>query len=145
MPSTTPIRRVVSIGADSALYKEGAASEAITPGHVVQLTSTGTVKKNDVTGLAPILVAVENDIYGKGRDDAYATNDQVIYQHLRSGCEFDGWVSAGAAAIVVDDYITLAANGEVIKGLQATAIGRAREAVDNSGGGTAVRLLVAVN
>lgn len=144
MPSTAAIRRVVVIGPDKPIYKEGTATEAIIPGHVVQHPAAG-VKANDVTGLAPIMVAVENDIYGKGKDDAYAVGDTVIYQHLRSGCEWDALVSAGAAAIVVDDYITLAANGEVIKGVQATAIGRAREAVDNSGGGSAVRLLVAVN
>lgn len=144
MPSTAAIRRIVSKGPDKPLYKEGTATEAVTPGHIVQHLAAG-VKKNDVAGLAPVMVAVENDIFGKGRDDAYAVGDTVIYQHLRSGCEFDAWVAAGAAAIVVDDYITMVADGTVAKGVQATSIGRAREAVDNSAGGTAVRILVAVD
>lgn len=144
MPSTAAIRRIVSKGPDKPLYKEGTATEVIMPGRVVQHPAAG-VKANDVTGLAPVMVAVENDIFGKGRDDAYQVGDTVIYQHLRSGCEFDGWLAAGAAAVIVDDYITLTADGGVAKGTQATSIGRAREAVDNSAGGTAVRILIAVD
>lgn len=125
--------RVVVIGPDKPVYNEATATEAITPGMVVNRASATTVEANDVTGLSPVEVAVENDIFGGGLDDAYASGDTVISQTLRSGCEFMGLVAAGdSTAIVYNDYVTLAAGGYVAKGTQANAIGRARSATTGS-------------
>jgi hypothetical protein len=111
--------RVVVIGHNEALYKEANAAEAITPGHLIALNSSGNAIKHATAGPAAaaganaqglVRVAVEQDFFGKGIDDAYAANDQVIYQ------------------------TTITAN----------AIGRACEAVDNSGGGSAARIRIEV-
>jgi hypothetical protein len=138
--------RVVVIGPDTPDYKEADAAEAITPGHIVKLNSTAQAIKNTLADSpeTPVSVAVENDIFGKGIDDAYAVNERVIYQHLMAGCEFMALVAAAAPAIAFDDPIALAAGGTVKKGTEATSIGRARAAVDNSLGGTPVRLRVLV-
>jgi hypothetical protein len=146
--------RVVVIGNTYAIVKEADAAEAITPGHLISLNSTGQAIKHNVAGAAaaaggqfvgPVRVAEENDIFGKGIDDAYAIGDRVIYRELDTGCEFMALVAAGAPAIVYNDLIESAGNGTVRKGtVMANAIGRATEAVDNSGGGAAVRLRVEV-
>jgi len=137
--------RVVVIGPDKPVYNEADAAEAITPGHVVALNNLAKAIKNTAVDIVtPITVAVENDIFGKGLDDAYAINDRVIYQHLRAGCEFMALVPAAAPAIAFGDPISLVTGGCVAKGTLATAIGKARQAVDNSGGGSAVRLRVLV-
>lgn len=141
--------RVVVIGHNQALYKEVDAAEAITPGHVIDLNSSGKAIKNTTTGLGKnrqgVLVAVENDMFGKGIDDAYALNDRVIYQPLDRGCEFMALVAAGAAAIVYGDPIDLVSGGTVKKATDyTTAIGRAVAALDNSGGATPARLRVEI-
>lgn len=137
-------KRVVSIGAHEVQWKEAPAAAVIRPGSIVALNSAGALILNATTGLGAVRVAAENDIFGKSIDDNWAVGETVLYGHLESGMEFNGLVPAAAAAIVIGDYITFDAAGGVIKGVQATAIGQAKEAVDNSAGGSAVRLLVAV-
>lgn len=142
--------RVVVIGPAQAIYYEADAAEAITPGHVIKLNGTGGAIKNTVAGAATtakanqVMVAVENDIFGKGIDDAYAIGDRVIYQHLQAGHEFMGLVPAAAGAIVFDDYVTTDGAGGIVKGDVNNAIGKARLAVDNSAGASAARIRVHV-
>jgi hypothetical protein len=146
--------RVVVIGNNEALYKEADAAEAITPGHLITLNASGQAIKHATAGAAaaagaqftgPVRVAVEQDFFGKGIDDAYAVNDRVLYQPLDTGCEFMALVAAAAPAIAYNDLVESAGNGTVRKTvIAANAIGRATEAVDNSGGGAAVRLRVEV-
>ena len=143
-------KRVIAIGPDKPIYNERTATEAITPGMLVNSVASGTVEMNDLTGdgNGMVEVAVENDIFGKGLDDAYAANDTVISQLLTPGCEFNGLVPSGslggANVIVYDDYITSYAGGLLAKGTRANAIAMAREALDNSGGSAAARLRVVV-
>jgi hypothetical protein len=146
--------RVVVIGHNEALYKEANCAEAITPGHLVTLNSSGYLIKHATAGPAAsagvntqgiVRVAVEQDFFGKGIDDAYAANDQGIYQPLDTGCEFMALVAAAAPAIAYNDLVESAGNGTVRKTtVIANAIGRACEAVDNSGGASPVRLRVEV-
>ena len=136
--------RVVVIGPDKPIYSEAAAGEAITPGHVVSIRQAGdnveAIKNTRTEVTVPMMVAVENDIFGKGIDDAYAVGDTVIYQHLRAGCEFMATVPVGAPAIAFDDPLTPDASGNLVKGTEATAVARARTVVDNSGGTTPARV-----
>jgi hypothetical protein len=146
--------RVVVIGHNQALYKEADAAEAITPGHLIALDSTGKAIKHNVAGPAAaaganiqgmVRVAVEQDFFGKGIDDAYALNDRVVYQPLDTGCEFMALVAAAAPAIAYNDYVESAGNGTVRKTtILANAIGRATVALDNSAGGSPARLRVEV-
>jgi hypothetical protein len=146
--------RVVVIGHNEALYKEANAAEAITPGHLIALNSSGNAIKHATAGPAAaaganaqglVRVAVEQDFFGKGIDDAYAANDQVIYQPLDTGCEWMALLAAGATAVGYNDLVESAGNGTVRKTtITANAIGRACEAVDNSGGGSAARIRIEV-
>jgi hypothetical protein len=141
--------RVLQKGARDVQYNEADAAEAITPGHLVKLNASAKAIKNTVAGVAAaqgfaVMVACENDNFGGGIDDAYAVDDRVLYAHLKSGDEFYGLVPAAAAAIAFDAYVTSDGAGGIIVGTAANAIGRARTAVDNSGGGSPARLLVVV-
>lgn len=146
--------RIVVIGHNQALHKEANCAEAITPGHLVTLNGSGALIKHNVAGPAAaaganaqgiVRVAVENDFFGEGIDDAYAVNDQGIFQPLSTGCEFMSLVAAAAPAIAVNDLVESAGNGTVRKTtIVANAIGRAVEAVDNSAGASPVRLRVEV-
>lgn len=138
--------RIVVIGPDKPVYNERTATEVITPGMLVNPVDATSVEKNDLTGDGNdmVEVAVENDIFGKGVDDNYAIGDTVISQLLRTGCEFMGLVAAGAGAIAYDAYVTMAAGGFVAVGTRANAIGKARQAVDNSGGANPARIRVVV-
>jgi hypothetical protein len=138
--------RIVVIGPDKPVYNEATATEAITPGMLVDRASSTTVEKNDVVGDGNkrVEVAVENDIFGGGIDDAYASGDTVLSQLLTPGCEFFGLVDAAAAAITYDAYVTTIAGGFLGVGTQANAIAKARQAVDNSAGGSPARIRVQV-
>jgi hypothetical protein len=138
--------RVVVIGPDKPVYTEADAAEIITPGHIVQQNSAGKFIKNTVAANSEVspIVAVENDIFGKGIDDNWAVNDRVYAQHLRSGCEFMGIVAAAhASAINYNDPVTTAADGTIALGTAANMIGRARSAVAATPGTpTRIRVLV---
>lgn len=136
--------RVVVIGPDQPIYTERDAAEAITPGMIVQENASAQFIKNDRVGgtnnRVPVLVAVEDTLHGYGIDDVWASGARVVAQHLRSGCEFMALVPAAAAAIAYDDPLTTAADGVLVKGTEVNCVARARAAVDNSAGGTSVRL-----
>lgn len=138
--------RIVVIGPSQGQYNERTATEVITPGMLVNPVDTATVEKNDLVGNGnhQVEVAVENDIFGGGVDDDYAIGDTVLSQILMPGHEFMGLVDAGAAAIGFDAYVTAAAGGFVAIGTAANAIGKARSAVDNSGGGSPARIRIQV-
>lgn len=146
--------RVVVIGHNQALYKEAPVAEAITPGHLIALNSSGAMIKHNVAGPAAaaganaqgaVKVAVENDIFGDGIDDAWASGDQGLYQPLDTGCEFMALLAPAATAVAYGDLVESAGNGTVRKTtITANAIGRAVEAVDNSAGGSPARLRVEV-
>jgi hypothetical protein len=131
--------RVIANGSEDVQYKEAAAAAVIIPGQLVKLNSSAQAILNNVSGLGPVAVAVENDLFGRGLDDTWNVGDQVIYAYVDAGDEIQAVIPAGTPAIVFDDYLTPDALGNLIKGVQATAVARARQAVDNSAGGTYAR------
>jgi hypothetical protein len=131
------------------------ASAAITPGHLVAVASTGKVAVHAAAGLATRpLIAVENALIGKGISDAYAADDLVQCVHAQPGDVIYALVAAGAAAIVKGDKLSSAGDGTFKKAVTASQLtsgnytytpadvilAEADEAVDNSGGGAAVRI-----
>jgi hypothetical protein len=122
--------------------REAAAAGTITPGHLIQYNTAGAfvVQTNDQKPCSP-LVAVENDLVGDTISDNYVSGDYVQGEHLASGDEFLGLVAAGAAAIVRGDELASAGDGTIEKAVDAVnAIAVALEAIDNSAGGSAVRI-----
>ncbi|MGD9726391.1 MAG: hypothetical protein AB7L09_21610 [Nitrospira sp.] len=134
--------------------REALAAEAITPGHLISYNNAGKFIKHAVAaGNAAPLFAAENEVFGDEISVAYANNDNVLAWMCRAGDEVYALVAAAAAAIVVGDYLESAGDGTLRKVATAAATSQAMresirfqalEAVDNSGGGTAVRLAVLI-
>jgi hypothetical protein len=130
------------------LHGEAVANSPITPGMLLNARSDGKVEANaSATLVSAPMVAKENENFGKGIDDAYASGDNVEYVILDAGSEFQGLVAAAAAAIGLNDRLQPAAGGFLAKataGTEVNAIYRALEAVDNHLGASPARLLVQV-
>lgn len=97
--------------------KEFLANAALSPGHVLELMSTNKVRKNTRAALANGLrmVALEQEYNGTGITTAYAASDQVVAGIFRPGDEVTLRLAASAAAVVIGDYLELAADGTVRK------------------------------
>jgi hypothetical protein len=128
---------------------EASTSEVITPGHLVDFTTAALLRKHTVAGgLAAARFAIEQDYVGDGIDTAYAAGEFAKYINFPAGSEVNALVAAGAAAIVIGDPLESAGNGTLRKqaapGASDSVIGVAKIAVDNSGGGAAVRVIVEI-
>lgn len=139
------------------LRKEGIAGGAITPGMTVVLGSDGKFTAGPAAAAAPanktLLVAFENEltdhhqstppyspIAGSPIDVPYANNDRLYYGALDPGAEFYALVAAGAAAIVKGDSLEFN-GGYLRKATTGVVKAVALEAVDNSGGASAARII----
>lgn len=91
-----------------------AASEAITPGHLlVRFNNAGVVrlKKHATAGGAAVkLVATEQSMLNKGVDDAYAANDLVEASEFGTGASAWMFIASGQT-IVPGDLLESAGDG----------------------------------
>lgn len=135
------------------VFKEAAAGGAVTPGHLININSSGAfVVHGTAGGDAFPMFAVEDDIQGKDITDAYASGDQCFAVVPARGAEIYALVPAAASAIVVGDILESNGDGTLRKGAAAAVtatnlrriVARALEAVNNSGGGTPARIKVEV-
>lgn len=80
---------------------EAVANAAITPGHLVELMSTGKVRAHAGAGLsAEKAFAVEDDLQGKDIADAYSTSDNVQYNIMLPGDEVYALLADGETAVI---------------------------------------------
>lgn len=133
------------------LYGMGIQNEAvvtnaaITPGMLLARTATGVRPHNVAGEPATGAFAVENSAVGRSIGDTYAIGDQCIYKTFQPGSSVYALAHAGGAAITVGALLMSAGDGTLeLAGLSDIAIAQALEAVDNSGGATAVRIRVEV-
>lgn len=84
-------------------YEEGIASEAITPGMIIERTpGTGTPMDNEVQkhsvqgGRGELMIALEDALQGKSIDDDYSQGDVVGYNLALPGDEIYAFVEANA-------------------------------------------------
>lgn len=127
-----------------------AGAAGILPGHLVQETGTADVIVHGTAAVnAQRLFAQSNIANGGTIDTAYADNETVSYGAYHSGQEVNALVAASAAAIVVDDPLESAGDGTLRKAVADAAtdtvqrdsiVAYAIVDVDNSGGGTVVRI-----
>jgi len=131
-----------------------AAASAIVPGDLVEELAAGTVQEHSTAAAnAQKLFALTNLANGSDIDAAYAVGETTRYGAFSSGQEVFARVAAAAPAIVIGDALESAGDGTVRKAVADAAtdtaqrdaiVGYAIEAVDNSGGGTVVRLKIRV-
>lgn len=94
----------------SNVIEEWIANAAITPGMLVQLMSTGKVRAHaTANGNAIPMFALEDELQGKGIDDAYAAADPVQVWIPTRGDRVYALLSDGEN-VVIGDF--LASNGD---------------------------------
>jgi hypothetical protein len=117
--------------------REAVANAAITPGHLVELMSTGKVKVHATSdGWGAKMFAVEDDLQGNSIDDAYSTGAMVQYNVMSPGDEVFAILKNGENAAIGDKLIS-AGDGTLKEASSEidfdSIIGIALEAVDMSG------------
>ncbi len=92
---------------------EAIANAAITPGHLVELMTTGKVRKHaTAAGFAEKAFAVEDDLQGNTISDDYSTSGLVQYNIMRPGDEVYAFLKNGENASI-GDHLESAGNGEL--------------------------------
>jgi hypothetical protein len=111
----------------------------ILPGNIVKITNTGGVDlAGPVAVGTPLLIAVENDLYGKGVSDSYALNDLIQMEHLQSGDVVQVMAVAGAgfsAAVGTPLYLDASGTVSTAKGVNTLASFVALQALTIATGG----------
>lgn len=127
------------------IRKERMANANITPGHLVEVMSTGKLRVHATAGgHAQKAFAVENDLIGAGITTAYAAGAQVQYEVMERGAEVYALLANGqnvaiGAPLESAGDGTLRAYTPSSSGIDASnnVIAYALEAVDMSGSSAA--------
>lgn len=150
--------KTIAVSPGEMVEREADAAEAITPGHLVEVNSSGNLIKHNSAGVrAQKSFALENDIVGDGIGDAYSANDRAKYAIFSKGSEVLAWLSAGDN-VAIGDYLESNGDGLLRKVVdqnlnpsgapvleQENFIGIAREAKDLSvSGAVDSRILIEV-
>lgn len=99
----------------AGIRKERTANASITPGHLVEVMSTGKLRVHaSAGGHAQKAFAVENDLIGAGITTAYAAAAQVQYEVMERGAEVYALIANGQN-IALGDPLESAGNGELRK------------------------------
>lgn len=132
------------------IRKEGAlavGSADILPGQFVMRTghNFAGVTNGDAQQFEKA-VAVEQETFGTGIDEAYDTEgERVLYHVCPPGTEVFAWLAGGETANVGDRLQTLGAgNAGLLEVGAVVPMAVAMEAVDNSGSADPVRILVEI-
>ena len=138
-------RTVIALRGMPVIDEQEKALEALTPGHLVELTSTGVQKNTDDAANVAAAFVLERDESGQGIDVAYAIGDKVKVGVFRPGDRVYAFLASGQN-VAKGAYLTgntaglLTATG-VAAGVR---IARALEAKDTSGSapvaGTRIRV-----
>lgn len=136
-------------------YGGSPADATITPGDLIKRTSTGIIRHATAAGNAMPMFAVNAPDQNRGIDSDFASGEDVPWVIAPRGSQIYGVLAASAAAIVVGDYLEsngagglrkhtpqqVVETGSATTNIQANApIAIALEAVDNSAGGSKVRI-----
>lgn len=86
----------------SDVVNEYEAAAALYPGYLVELTSAGAVQAHSTAegNVVPKMFALEDELQGKGIDDAYAAGDQVQVWCPTSGDEVYAVLADGQTAAI---------------------------------------------
>ena len=134
--------------------QERLSSEAITPGHLVEINNNllrkhATAQGNAAAWFARESLTPDRSSAANPIDVAYASGETVRWIQARPGDLIYACAPASAPAIVAGDDLVSNGDGTVKKSVTgsittnvACIIGRAAEAVNNSGGSTTARIRV---
>jgi hypothetical protein len=131
------------------IRKEGEASAAITPGHLVEFGGANDLRVHSTSGgPARKAFALENDLIGDAIGDAYAAGATVQYGVFESGAEINAFLDGGENASKGDALVSAGDGSLRVQSTeveQDVIVAYAMEAKDNSAqsaGGTQLRIIV---
>lgn len=145
MASDTTPKTILLSG--HGIQREAIAAGAITPGMLIARNSDGEVAAHSVAGgLAQLSFAKEYDLTGKTIDDAYAADDQVVYEIVAPGSHVYALLATGEEVQTGDFLVSkgtgaLAALDDAVGGV---VIAQALEDVDNDPGTALARIRVEI-
>ncbi len=122
-----------------------AASEAITPGMLIERFAVGAVnrwRKSTLTGLANVCYALDHPMANKGVDDAYAAGDLVEALIAKPGDVV--WALIASGATIAFGAPLSDAGGGLVKAADGVTIAHALEAIPTPGTSTTTRLRIEV-
>jgi hypothetical protein len=106
MSITRHAPNTVYLGGPRTVINDLAASEAITPGHLIEKFNNAGVwrlRKHTGTSLAGSMYATEQSMLNKGVDDAYAANDLVEAVHGTPGTTIWALLASGQSIVFGND------------------------------------------
>lgn len=113
MPSNTDPKTILLVGTPTAYEATSAASTAITPGKLLEVTSDGEVQEHSTAGgNAQVAFARAEDYAGGGIDTAYAVGDNVAYYVGKSGDRFYAYL-ANTENVAIGDLLESDGNGDL--------------------------------
>ena len=116
----------------SDIQDEKTAAAVITPGALLEITSTGAVKEHaTAAGKHAFLFALEDELQGKGIDDDYVADDQVQVWVAGRG-DIVNALLEDESTIAIGDFVESNGDGKVQAVSGSYPIGVALEAVDLS-------------
>lgn len=137
--ATTP--KTITLSGDGIQHEAIVTDAVITPGMLVTRTATGIRPHNVAGGAVTPTFAIENANIGGDISDNYAIGATATFVTFQPGSVVYALAHAGGAAIAINALLKSGGDGTLeLAGDDEVAVARAREAVDNSGGGTAVRI-----
>lgn len=124
--------------------KEKVANAAITPGDLIELMSTGKIRRHStIGGQGQIAFALENDLIGKDLNTDYGAGEQCQYGVFESGAEVYAWLTINASC-AIGDFLESDGLGKLKASstpVEGSNIAIALEAV-TGGGGVAKRVRI---
>jgi len=154
MSQVTQVIQLTGGIAGEPVVRENKAAGTITPGDLIERITAGTVQRHGTAAVnSNKAFALPNIADGGTIDDDYTTGESVRYGLFHTGQEVNALVAAGAPAIVIGDELESAGDGTLRKALADAAtdtvqrdsiIAYAEVAVDNSGGGSIVRIQASI-
>jgi len=127
-------KRVIALLGQPIQNEDAAAAEAITPGMLVTLNSSGLLIKHATAGGATARnFAMERDEMGKGIDDVYAIGDTVKVGAFTQGMRVNAFLTTGNNA-GIGALLESTGTGALRLLSTGVAIARALEALNNTSG-----------
>ena len=139
---------IIVLGAGRALQFESKAAETnIYPGLFVEQSADGSFLRNNNAGAGvdgPLIIAIENSINGKTKDDVYANGETVYARALTTGMIVQCKLPANATNTPYGTPLEINGDGHVI--IRGTGIAKLKavESVNNSANASVVFILAQV-
>ncbi len=136
---------IALMGGPPVIEEEEKATAALTPGHLLMFTGTGTnagVAKNTANNAnVSRMFALERVELGKGIDDAYASGERVKIGHFWPGQRVYAFLASGQN-VAKGDYLTGDNAGQLTAASSNPRLAQAVEAVDASAAAARIRVQI---